>query len=84
MTDKQVLARLRSLGSAQTRKTYGRHGVTGKMYGVKYGDLYKLVKQIKVDHGLTSCQTPLATPYIRKAAAHHRARLAKANKKRTK
>ncbi|MHC4515579.1 MAG: DNA alkylation repair protein, partial [Planctomycetota bacterium] len=44
--------KLESLGSAQTRKTYGRHGVTGKMFGVKYGDLGKLVKQVKVDHDL--------------------------------
>lgn len=50
LTTKQVMAKLKSLGSAQTRKTYGRHGVTGEMFGVKYGDLEKLVKQIKVDH----------------------------------
>jgi len=52
MTTKQVLAKLKSLGTAQTRKTYGRHGVTGDMFGVKYGDMYKLVKQIKTDHDL--------------------------------
>ena len=37
----------------------------------------------EVDHGLTNCQTPLAAPYIRKAAAHHRAKLAKAARKKT-
>ena len=49
---KQALAKLKSLGSAQTRKTCGRHGVTGDMFGVKYGDLNELVLQIKVDHEL--------------------------------
>ena len=52
MTCKQVMAKLKSLGTAQTRKTYGRHGVTGEMFGVKYGDLDKVVKQTKVDHVL--------------------------------
>jgi 3-methyladenine DNA glycosylase AlkD len=52
MTRKQALAKLKSLGTAQTRKTYGRHGVSGEMYGVKFGDLYKLVKEIETDHEL--------------------------------
>lgn len=41
------------------------------------------VGQVEVDHGLTDCKTPLAAPYIRKAAAHHRAKLARLAKKRT-
>ena len=41
------------------------------------------IGQVEVDHGLTSCQTPLAAPYIRKAAAHHRAKLAKLSVKKT-
>ena len=53
MTTKQALAKLKSLGTAQTRKTYGRHGVSGEMYGVKFGDLYQLVKEIKTDHKLS-------------------------------
>ena len=52
MTASQVLKRLKSLGTAQTRKTYGRHGVTGEMFGVKFGDLSRLVRQIKKDHAL--------------------------------
>jgi 3-methyladenine DNA glycosylase AlkD len=52
MTARKVLQELKAFGTAQTRKTYGRHGVTGNMYGVKYGDLAKLVKRIKVDHDL--------------------------------
>lgn len=52
MNCNQALKRLEALGTAQTRKTYGRHGVLGPMFGVKFGDLNKLVKQIKVDHDL--------------------------------
>jgi 3-methyladenine DNA glycosylase AlkD len=49
---RQAIKRLEALGSAQTRKTYGRHGVDGPMFGVKYGDLDKLTKEIGVDHAL--------------------------------
>jgi len=52
MNTNEVMTRLESLGTAQTRKTYGRHGIIGPMYGVKYGDLYKLVKEVKGDHDL--------------------------------
>lgn len=52
METAKVLKQLESLGSAQTRKTYGRHGVEGAMYGVSYADLGKLKKTIKVDHEL--------------------------------
>ncbi|MBC8404423.1 MAG: DNA alkylation repair protein [Planctomycetes bacterium] len=48
----QVMTDLESFGSAQTRKTYTRHGSVGPMFGVKFGDLNKLVKKIKVDHDL--------------------------------
>ncbi|MCP3920046.1 MAG: DNA alkylation repair protein, partial [bacterium] len=46
------MARLRSLGSDSIRKTWTRHGVTAKAFGVRYGDMYKLVKEIGVDHSL--------------------------------
>lgn len=52
MNKTQTLARLKSLGRAQTRKTYARHGGIGKMYGVSYADLGKLRREIKVDHRL--------------------------------
>lgn len=52
MTLKQALATLKSLGSAPTRKTYGRHGVTGDLFGVKYGDMRKVASRIKQDHDL--------------------------------
>lgn len=48
----EVLTQLESYGSAQTRKTYTRHGLLGPMFGVKFGDLNKLRAKIKVDHEL--------------------------------
>lgn len=42
-----VLAELKSLGTAQNRKIYARHGATGGMFGVSYGNLNKIAKRIK-------------------------------------
>jgi 3-methyladenine DNA glycosylase AlkD len=52
MTLKQTLAALEKAGTAQNRKVYGRHGVTGDMFGVSYAELGRLKKKIKVDHDL--------------------------------
>ena len=52
MDSKTVLAKLEACGSAQTRKTYGRHGVQGPMFGVSYQHLGTLKKAIKTDHSL--------------------------------
>jgi 3-methyladenine DNA glycosylase AlkD len=43
---------LEKSGSEQTRKTYARHGAKGPMFGVKFGDLFTLMKRIDVDHAL--------------------------------
>jgi len=51
-TDTAVLEELRALGTAQTCKTYRRHGVGENVFGVSYGDLNKLHKRIKRDHAL--------------------------------
>ena len=48
----QTLQQLEAAGSAQTRKTYARHGAGPKMFGVSYAVLGKLTKQIKRDHAL--------------------------------
>lgn len=48
----QVMAELEANGSEQTRKTYRRHGVTGKQFGVNYGFMKPFAKKIKVDHEL--------------------------------
>ncbi|MEX2115021.1 MAG: DNA alkylation repair protein [Pirellulales bacterium] len=52
MNCQTALARLKAAGSAQTRKTYGRHGVRGEMFGVSYAHLGRLHKEIKTDHAL--------------------------------
>lgn len=52
MTLKETLAQLEAAGSAQTRKTYARHGIGPKMFGVSYAVLGQLTRQIKRDHAL--------------------------------
>ena len=52
MNFRETMRQLRSMGTAQNRKVYGRHGVGRKMYGVSYADLGKLQKAIKTDHEL--------------------------------
>jgi len=50
---KTILKELESLGSAQTRKTFARHGADMKrMFGVKVGDLKQVQKKIKGDQAL--------------------------------
>ena len=48
----QVLSELQSLGTEQTRKTYRRHGADEEMFGVKVGDLKKVLKKIKGNQSL--------------------------------
>ncbi len=52
MGTKDVLRTLAALGTAQNRKTYRRHGVGNKQYGVSYANLRHLGKSIKIDHSL--------------------------------
>lgn len=47
MTTKDLLQELESLGTAQNRKIYTRHGVTDPMFGVSYGNQDKLAKRIR-------------------------------------
>lgn len=48
-----VMTELERLGSEQTRKTFARHGAPlDRMYGVKVGDLKKIVKKIKGNQAL--------------------------------
>jgi 3-methyladenine DNA glycosylase AlkD len=48
----QAMQELEGLGSEQTRRTFLRHGAAEPLFGVKFGDLGKLAKRIKVDHQL--------------------------------
>jgi 3-methyladenine DNA glycosylase AlkD len=52
MNKTEVMKQLEAMGSAQTRKTYMRHGLKGPMYGVSYANLGKLRRAIKIDHAL--------------------------------
>ena len=48
----EVMKELKTMGTAQNRKVYARHGVGESMFGVSYADLGKLAKRIKTDHDL--------------------------------
>jgi len=52
MDAETLLRELETRGSAQTRKTYGRHGVRGPMFGVSYKDLGILTRRLKTNHSL--------------------------------
>jgi len=46
------MAELKKAGSAQTRKTYARHGGSEPMFGVSFAKLKEMTKRIDVDHEL--------------------------------
>jgi len=52
MTLAQAMSALEKAGSAQTRKTYARHGATGPMFGVSFATLKTMLKRIGVDQEL--------------------------------
>lgn len=52
MSLREVMSTLEKAGSAQTRKTYARHGVPEPMFGVSFATLKTLYKRIKVDQEL--------------------------------
>lgn len=52
MTLTEAMAALEKAGSAQTRKTYARHGAPEPMFGVSFAALKPLVKRIGGDHEL--------------------------------
>lgn len=52
LTLAEVMRELERAGSAQTRKTYTRHGAPEPMFGVSFATLKALTKRIGVDHEL--------------------------------
>jgi 3-methyladenine DNA glycosylase AlkD len=52
MTAKRIVEELQSLGSASTKKVLLNHGAREPLFGVKIGDMKKIVKRIKTDHQL--------------------------------
>lgn len=47
MNVNEALVELQSLGTAQNRKVYARHGVGERMYGVSYANLGALARRLK-------------------------------------
>ncbi|RDI41358.1 DNA alkylation repair protein [Falsibacillus pallidus] len=52
MTLQEVMEKLEAMGSEQTKKTFMRHGAAEPLFGVKIGDMKKLVKSVKKDQEL--------------------------------
>ncbi len=53
MSAQAILEELETLGNAQNRTIYARHGVGSNQYGVSYADLKTLKKRLKTNHTLT-------------------------------
>jgi 3-methyladenine DNA glycosylase AlkD len=53
VTLEEVVKSLQEMGTEQTKQTFIRHGAKEPLFGVKVGDLKKLVKQVKKDQNLT-------------------------------
>ncbi|MDM5200537.1 DNA alkylation repair protein [Fictibacillus enclensis] len=52
MTVEEIMHHLKEMGSEQTMKTFKNHGAQEPFFGVKVGDLKKLVKFVKKDQEL--------------------------------
>lgn len=52
MTYEEMMQKLEELGSDQTKRIFLNHGVKEPYFGVKIGDLKKLVKYVKKDQEL--------------------------------
>ncbi|MBI3409271.1 MAG: DNA alkylation repair protein [Planctomycetes bacterium] len=52
MTANEIVAELKSLGSAAIKKVHAQHGAIEPFFGVKVGDLKKIQKRIKMDYKL--------------------------------
>ncbi|WP_148932567.1 DNA alkylation repair protein [Paenibacillus methanolicus] len=52
MTYEEVMAQLEAMGTEQTKRTFLRHGAKEPFFGVRIGDMKKLVKPVKKDQPL--------------------------------
>lgn len=52
MTLEEAMEKLAEMGTEQTKKTFLRHGAPEPLFGVKVGDMKKLVKHVKKDQQL--------------------------------
>ena len=53
MTFNEVMTELEAMGNEQTKKVLTRHGAKEPFFGVKVGDLKKIVKKVKKNHELS-------------------------------
>ena len=53
MTIDEVMKELEAMGNEQTKKIFTKHGAREPFFGVKVGDLKKIVKKVKKDHELS-------------------------------
>lgn len=53
MDFQEVMQQLEAMGNEQTKKTLTKHGAREPFFGVKVGDLKKIVKKVKKDHELS-------------------------------
>lgn len=53
MTKEEVLKELESYGNEGTKRVYLNHGAKEPLFGVKVGDLKKIVKKVKKNHQLS-------------------------------
>jgi len=53
MTANEILIELEKYGDAQTKKTLSKHGAREPFFGVKVGDLKKILKKTKKNHELS-------------------------------
>src|SRR3984885_370240 len=52
MTAKEIVEELRTLGAESIKKVLRNHGVREPFFGVKIGDMKKILKRIKKDYQL--------------------------------
>ncbi|MFD0619501.1 DNA alkylation repair protein [Paenibacillus sp. GCM10027629] len=52
LTLEEVMDKLEAMGTEQTKKTFLRHGAQEPLFGVRIGDMKKLVKDVKKDQAL--------------------------------
>lgn len=53
MTATHILQELEAMGSESTKRTFKKHGAPEPLFGVKVGDLKKIVQRVKKNHDLS-------------------------------
>ncbi len=53
MTATDILQELQTMGNENTKRIFQNYGAPEPIFGVKVGDLKKIVKRVKKDHDLS-------------------------------